>query len=131
MARIKFGNQYDDTTFNLDVRTSGASSTDIEVGDQRDRAKRDVRIVDLPPGIDLKSLAKELSVMMSSVDHIDLRQNADAVANLRQAERAAHSGDKAGVVAFLQKAGVWALETAKSVGADVATSAIKAALGLS
>ena len=53
MARIKFGNQYDDTTFNLDVRTSGASSTYIEVGDQRDRAKRDVRIVDLPPGIDL------------------------------------------------------------------------------
>jgi hypothetical protein len=131
MARIKFGNQYDDTTFNLDVRTSSTSSTDIEVGDQRDRAKRDVRIVDLPAGIDFKSLAKELSLMTSSVDRIDLQQNADAVANLRQAERAANSGDKAGVVAFLQKAGVWALEAAKTVGADVAASAIKAALGLS
>jgi hypothetical protein len=49
--------------------------------------------------------------MTSSVDRIDLQQNADAVVNLRQAERAANSGDKAGVVAFLQNAGLWALKS--------------------
>ena len=130
MARIKFGNQYDESAFNLDVRTSSSSSTDIEVGDQRDRSKRDVRIVDFPLGIDLTALAQDVSHIVSSVGQTDSARNAEELIDLRHAEQAAKSGDKARVMAFLKKAGIWALDVATSVGADVATTAIKAALGL-
>ena len=46
------------------------------------------------------------------------------------AEKAAAEQDGPSVMQHLQQAGAWALEVAKSVGADVAVTALKSAMGI-
>ena len=53
-----------------------------------------------------------------------------SVAAIAQAEISAKSGNGPSVIEHLRKAGEWALEVAKSVGAEMAVAAIKSAIGL-
>ena len=129
MSKIKFKDQHGDSKFNLNVVTSGASETEIEVGRQYDRSSRDARIIDLPADIDLRLLAADLSRLLGPGSPA-ARELRDQEADLRAAEKAASDGDSSAVSKFLSKAGSCALEVAKKVGADVAAAAIKASLGL-
>lgn len=54
----------------------------------------------------------------------------DVIENLEIAEGSLRSGDTAGALAALRKAGEWALTTATTIGANVAAAAIKVAIGL-
>jgi hypothetical protein len=87
--------------------------------------------IELSDQIDLPTLASELSRL-----RIALRERATtidddkAVAEIAQAEIAAQHGDGPGALRNLKKAGRWALDIALSIGVDVATGAIKVALGL-
>jgi hypothetical protein len=128
MAKISFGNQSGDSKFRLDVLTDGASNTEIAVGDQSDRSVRDAHIVDLPPGLDLRQLAGELARMQAKAG--GAAGGSEAAGHLQRAQEAARAGDRPATVNWLQKAGKWGLELAKTVGANVAETAIKAALGL-
>jgi hypothetical protein len=130
MAKISFGNQSGKSRFNLDVTTHGDSATEISAGDQTDLSERDVHITDLPAGTDFKRLAIELAQMRARVAQNPKSHDPAASENLHQAEKAAKAGDGATVKSFLKKAGSWALDLAKTVGAEVAESAIKASLGI-
>jgi hypothetical protein len=80
---------------------------------------------------DLSRLADELEQLRAA-----LRQQAQtveedsAVAAVAQAEVAAKEGQGPTTLEHLSKAGVWALDMAKTIGATVAAAAIRAALGL-
>jgi hypothetical protein len=80
---------------------------------------------------DLSRLANELEQLRAA-----LRQQAQtveedsAVGAVAQAEVAAKEGQGPTTLEHLSKAGVWALDMAKSIGATVAAAAIRAALGL-
>jgi hypothetical protein len=54
----------------------------------------------------------------------------DEAENVAAAERAIESGNGERAVEFLKKAGSWALQTATKIGTDLATNALKQALGL-
>ena len=133
MARIKFGNQKDNSKFELEVVTNGTSTTDIAVGSQSGQSERTARIFDLPPDTNLRMLADELARIRSHVesDRETKNNNPAVIDNLVCAEKAAGIGDATGTKAFLAKAGMLALEVAKKIGADVASKAIQQSLGLS
>ena len=82
-------------------------------------------------GIDLKVLADELGRLRgllradaSTPDH-DV-----AIGAVAEAESAARSGDGPKALQHLQRAGKWVLDVATKIGAEIASSAIKAACGI-
>lgn len=82
--------------------------------------------------IDLAGLARELEQVRT-----EMRRTAGgepeqdlALAEMAQAELSAKSDDGPTALGHLRKAGNWALEVAKSIGAEVTVAAIKAALSL-
>ena len=82
--------------------------------------------------IDLPALADELEQV-----RIEMRRVAGgepeqdlSVAEIAQAEISAKSGNGPSVMEHLRNAGKWALDVAKSVGAEVVVAAIKSATGL-
>ena len=82
--------------------------------------------------IDLPTLADELERV-----RIEMRRVAGgnpeqdlSVAQIAQAEISAKSGNGPSVIEHLRNAGKWALDVAKSVGAELAVAAIKSATGL-
>jgi hypothetical protein len=83
-------------------------------------------------GVDLVNLARELGQMrteMRKTAQGDPEQDL-AVAEIAHAEIAAKSNDGPGALEHLRKAGSWALDVAKSIGAGVAVLAIKSVTGL-
>lgn len=81
--------------------------------------------------IDLGTLAKELSSLRAAMrSKATDPQHDKSVAAIAEAEEAAKKGDGAGAMQWLQRAGKWALDAATSVGAGVATEAIKRSMGL-
>ena len=66
---------------------------------------------------------------MSSAAESDLDRY-PAIAEIASAEKAAAEQDGPSVMQHLRQAGAWALEVAKSVGADVAVTALKSAMGI-
>lgn len=121
MAKIRFGDQHDQSRFHLNVVTSGASATEIDAGKQLDRSTREAQILDLPEDIDLDRLAAELP---------RLRMPPADGAAVAAAGKAAREGDRGSVARILRNLGAGAWEIAKKAGADVAAAAIKASLGL-
>jgi hypothetical protein len=130
MAKITFGKQRDKSRLDLDITTSGGSQTEISADDQLDQSVRDVRIVDLPPNIDMTALASELARVLTQANKHEIVQNSISVQGLKNAQEAAAGGDWHKTKAFLQQAGKFALDIAQKIGADIATAAIKASLGL-
>ena len=82
--------------------------------------------------IDLPSLAQQLAQLRAEMKRVakdDLEQDL-LVAEVAHAEVSANSSDGAAVMRHLARAGLWALDVAKSIGVEIASSAIKAAMGL-
>ena len=82
--------------------------------------------------IDLSALLGELARLragMSSAAESD-PDRYPAIAEIASAEKAAAEQDGPSVMQHLRQAGAWALEVAKSVGADVAVTALKSAMGI-
>jgi hypothetical protein len=82
--------------------------------------------------IDLPGLAQELAKVRS-----EMRRTAEggpeqdlALAEVAKAEISAKSDDGPTVMQHLRKAGMWALDAAKSVGAELAATVIAKAMGL-
>jgi hypothetical protein len=82
--------------------------------------------------IDLASLGHELGKMRT-----EMRRTAEgdpeqdlALAEIARAEISAKSNDGPAALEHLRKAGAWALDVAKSIGAEVAVAAIKSVTGL-
>jgi hypothetical protein len=79
--------------------------------------------------IDLSELAKELSALRAALREQATELDHDiALASVAEAEKAAVEGDEAATVSALRKAGRWALDVAKQIGASLATEALKSAL---
>ncbi len=132
MSKIIFGDQHDKSKSRVNIVSAGGTS-EIRTGQQFDESIQEGLILDLPdlpPNIDVNALAAELGVILRSMNTAPAPPTTDAAESLKQAESAAKRGDRTATVAFLQKAGTWALDIAKSVGATVASAAIKASLGL-
>lgn len=86
----------------------------------------------LEPSINLSNLSEELQelrIAMRKIASEDLEQDL-AVAAIAQAEKSAKASDGPSMIKHLCAAGSWALDTAKSIGVEVAAAAIKAAIGL-
>lgn len=86
----------------------------------------------LEASISLAHLSEELQqlrITMRKLAGEDLEQDL-AVAAIAQAEKSAKAADGPSVIKHLHAAGSWALDTAKSIGVEVAAAAIKAAIGL-
>ena len=82
--------------------------------------------------IDLSALFGELARLragMSSAAESD-PDRYPAIAEIASAEKAAAEQDGPSAMQHLRQAGAWALEVAKSVGADVAVTALKSAMGI-
>jgi hypothetical protein len=81
--------------------------------------------------INLGSLLQELSVLRGAMRKEATEPGHDkAVAAVAEAEEAARENDGPGALEKLQKAGKWAWEMAIKLGLNVATEALKKALGL-
>jgi uncharacterized protein YjbI with pentapeptide repeats len=81
--------------------------------------------------IDLKALAKELTKLREYLDEQDTPDEyATEVTAITKAESAAKKGDETTVQARLLKAGAWALELSKQIGAPVLTAYLQHQLGL-
>lgn len=81
--------------------------------------------------INLGSLAQELPVLRAAMRKEAAEPAHDkAVAAVAEAEEAAKDNDGPGVMGQLHKAGKWAWEMATKLGLNVATEALKKALGL-
>ncbi len=81
--------------------------------------------------IDLGTLASELTSLRKHLRGKASDPEHDAaIGAVANAEIAAQAGDGPGALAWLAKAGKWALDNASKVGVGVATAALKAALGL-
>jgi len=81
--------------------------------------------------IDLDALAAELTTVRAEMRRLASTPQEDlALAEVGQAEVAAKENDGPRAIGHLGKAGKWALGVATSVGAGVATAAIKAAMGV-
>ena len=83
-------------------------------------------------GIDLPNLSGQLAQVRAEMRRLargDPEQDV-SVAEVAQAEISAKSDDGPSVIKHLGKAGLWALDVAKSIGTEIAAAAIKAALGL-
>jgi len=84
------------------------------------------------PNIDLASLARELGQMRTEMRRTakgDTEQDL-ALAEIARAEMSANSNDGPAALEHLRRAGTWALDVAKSIGAEVAIAAIKSVTGL-
>jgi len=80
--------------------------------------------------IDLAALAGELSRLRVAMrGRAGTPEEDQAVADIGQAELSAKSNDGPGALQHLRRAGQWALDTATSIGVNVAAAAIKAAAG--
>lgn len=81
--------------------------------------------------IDLAALAQELSVLRQHMkkDAADIEQDM-AVGAVAAAEQAARAKDGPKVMETLKSTGQWALSVAEKIGVNVASQAIRAALGL-
>ncbi len=81
--------------------------------------------------IDLASLAKELSVLRTKMRAEAVEPDQDAaIGQVANAEIAARNGKAPQVFESLTKAGKWALDIAKQIGASLAVEAFKVALGI-
>lgn len=82
--------------------------------------------------LDLAVLVEQLSLVRA-----EMKRNADssdpahdvAIGVVAQAEAAAKAGEKSKALEFLKGAGKWALDTAKSVAAELVKDAIEGRLG--
>ena len=82
--------------------------------------------------IDLANLSEQLGQVraeMRRVSEGDPEQDL-CMAEVARAEISAKSSDGPSVMRYLGKAGLWALDVAKSIGTEIAAAAIKAAMGL-
>jgi hypothetical protein len=80
---------------------------------------------------DLSRLATELEQLRAALrQQAQTAEQDSAVGAVAQAEVAAKEGQGPTTLEHLSKAGVWALDMAKTIGATVAAAAIRAALGL-
>lgn len=78
--------------------------------------------------VDLQQLARELlTVIQAWPSEATPKGSADFIATV-EAMRAAEKGDGPGALSHLAQAGDWPLEVAQSIGAAVATAAIRAAV---
>ena len=81
--------------------------------------------------INLGTLAQELPALRTAMRKEAAEPAHDkAVAAVAEAEEAAKDNDGPGVMEQLHKAGKWAWEMASKLGLNVATEALKKALGL-
>jgi hypothetical protein len=81
--------------------------------------------------IDLPALVKELATLRQALKGEAKTAEEDAaVGEVAAAETAAKKGDGPSVLQRLKSAGEWVLKVAVQKGLDVATSAIKTALGV-
>jgi hypothetical protein len=82
-------------------------------------------------GADLKVLADQLATLRNAMrEKVTAPEQDLAVGNIAAAEVVAREGSASKTIEKLKAAGRWALETAQTIGADVATAALKSALGL-
>ncbi len=80
--------------------------------------------------IDLPALAAELAQLRTALRQRATTTDQDkAVAEVAAAEVLAKQGDGPGALRNLRRAGKWALDTAVSIGVEVATAALTTALG--
>ena len=81
--------------------------------------------------IDLSALAGDLANLRNHLHNVVTQPEHDAaIGAVADAELAAKSGDGPTVMQCLAKAGQWALDNASKIGVSLATTALKAALGL-
>lgn len=124
----------EDRVRNLTImRDSYFTEQAMSVGNHAKARAEDVTFVkgaDLD-GLQMEELAIELGRLRAAVrTEPDSTERDSAVGALADAEAAAVAGDRSGVLANLKRAGVWVLGVADGIGSDVATAAIKMALGL-
>lgn len=82
-------------------------------------------------GIELPTLASELALLRAELRKLATDVEHDqAVASVGSAEVAAKNNDGAGVLKHLKAAGKWALDTATTIGTQVAVKAIENAIKL-
>ena len=82
--------------------------------------------------IDLQALATELSILRPHLRQEAVKPEHDvAIGAVANAEMAAKEGDGPKTLEWLGKAGEWALDNAAKIDVEVATAALKTALGLS
>jgi hypothetical protein len=83
------------------------------------------------PQIDLQVLADELARLKNSQQKTATTpEQREALTHIASAEAAAKENDGPKTLAFLSKAGSWALETAKDIGVKLAVEAISKSLNL-
>lgn len=81
--------------------------------------------------INLADLVQELALLRSSLHEFAKSVDDDlALSDLARAEIAAKQQDGPRVMAHLAQAGIWALQVAKDIGAEVAAKAISKAMGM-
>lgn len=82
-------------------------------------------------GIDLRALGGDLEGLREHLrGAANLPEHDVAIGAVANAEIAAKAGDGPGALAWLAKAGEWALDNASKIGVGVAVAALKAALGV-
>jgi len=81
--------------------------------------------------IPLAKLAEELALLRDELKKRAVDSDHDiAIGEVAQAQQAASNKEGTGALEHLKRAGHWVLDVAKDIGVGVATTAIKAALGL-
>ncbi|MFZ4410463.1 MAG: hypothetical protein ACOYOH_24160 [Paracraurococcus sp.] len=85
-----------------------------------------------PTDMDFAALARELVELQKAISARGLAtdEHIAALDAIGDAKKAAAASDGNAVLLALSKAGRWALDVASSIGANVATTALKSALGL-
>lgn len=82
-------------------------------------------------GVDLTMLEQELATLRLRMRQAAVEPEHDeAVAAIGRAEKAAKLGDETSVLQALKSAGQWALDIATKIGVEVASTALRTALGL-
>jgi hypothetical protein len=82
--------------------------------------------------VDLAALVGELSRLRAEMSGAaeSEPERYHAIAEIASAEKAAAKQDGPAVMKHLRQAGAWALEVARSIGVEVAVTALKSALGI-
>jgi hypothetical protein len=130
MAKYHIGDGHGDSKLNVDTVSPTTSTSEFDFGSNFDRAVTNARIVEFPPDIDLTSLAAEISRIRASLAVSSPLANPATMAQLDETEKAAKVGDRGTAAASLRNAGKVALEVAEKVSAEIASSFLKASMGL-
>ena len=126
MTKISMGKQKDQSRLEAHIVAASESRSVINFKGQEDSSERLIKIIDLPPDVDIYKLAPELERLAQELGR---RQKSDeqnveseAVSN---AAKSAAAGNREETATFLSKAGKWALDVATKIGTSVAIEAIK------